>query len=180
VKWIAWLAAPLLAACAGNPPGGAHGFVADPLARPGVVALIFVRTDCPIANRYAPTLRALAEEHGARGTRFVLVYPDQDATPEAIDRHRGEYSLALDALRDPGHAWVRRTGARMTPEAAVYDRARRLVYRGRIDDRFPLPGVARDEPRVRDLDLVLDLLERGERLEFTSQPAVGCPIPELP
>ena len=48
----------------------------DPLkASPGkAVILIFVRTDCPISNRYAPTIQQLSVEYAAKAS-FWLVYP---------------------------------------------------------------------------------------------------------
>jgi len=169
----------LCASCASAPGPSLPALLEDPLAEPGIVTLIFVRSDCPIANRYAPTIRALQAEHAARGVRFVLVYPDADATEALIARHREAYDLPPDALRDPRHEWVERTGVSVTPEVAVFDAQRRLVYRGRIDDRFPMLGAARAQAEVHDLDLVLEALERGEAPEFTSRPAIGCPIPTL-
>ena len=175
-----FLIALLCAACARARHTAAPArLVQDPLASPGVVVLIFVRTDCPIANRYAPTIRALAEQYGKQGVRFVLVYPDADASAEAIAQHQGEFALPLEALRDPGHAWVARAGATVTPEVAVYDISHRLVYRGRIDDRFPEPGIALPQAHTHDLERVLDSLQRGESTPFWSTPAVGCPIPSL-
>jgi hypothetical protein len=178
-----WIASVFFCAACAGPRDDARRegqeLVLDPLARPGIVALIFVRTDCPIANRYAPTIRALVKEHEPRGVRFVLVYPDADATPEAIAAHRREYDLPVEALRDPNHEWVARAGVRVTPEVAVFDAEQRLAYRGRIDDRFPLQGVAKSAASVHDLDLALDALERGEAPPASSRPAVGCPIPEL-
>src|SRR5688572_5850095 len=106
--WI-WIGL-LSSSCASAPVPDETAILDDPLAGAGIVALIFVRTDCPIANRYAPTMRELAAEHAARGVRVVLVYPDADATPEAIARHQREYQLPLPALRDPEHDWVARTG----------------------------------------------------------------------
>ena len=176
-SWI--FAALLCAACASAAGPRSTTLVDDPLASPGIVALIFVRTDCPIANRYAPTIRALFEKHAPRGVRFVLVYPDADATPEAIAKHERDYNLPLAVLRDPKHEWVARTGVSVTPEVAVFDATRHIAYRGRIDDRFPLLGVARDEAGVRDLDLALEALERNEAPPSSSEPAIGCPIPEL-
>jgi hypothetical protein len=38
--------------------------------------LVFVRTDCPISNRYAPELRRLQDRFAPRGMAFWLVYPD--------------------------------------------------------------------------------------------------------
>ena len=111
----------LLCACTSSPPAQA------PLDLPRVAVLIFVRADCPIANRYAPTIRELAERHAARGARFVLVYTDADATAEVIARHEREYELPLETLRDPEHAWALRAGVTVTPEVAVYDASHRLV-----------------------------------------------------
>lgn len=174
------IAALLLCACASAPPKAANALaVQDPLALPAVAVLIFVRADCPIANRYAPTIRELSERHAARGARFVLVYTDADATAEVIARHEREYDLPLATLRDPEHAWALRAGVTVTPEVAVYDAMHRLVYRGRIDDRFAAPGISRPQARTQDLEQVLQALERGDSPPFTSTVAIGCPIPAL-
>ena len=37
---------------------------------------LFVRTDCPLTNRYAPELERIASEFANRGVDFWLVYPD--------------------------------------------------------------------------------------------------------
>ena len=48
--------------------------------------LIFVRSDCPISNRYAPEMQRLHDEYDPAGMQFYLVYPDPDETPESIQR----------------------------------------------------------------------------------------------
>jgi len=48
-----------------------------PAAGAGPAVLVFVRTDCPIANRYAPELRRLQDRFVRGGVAFWLVYPDQ-------------------------------------------------------------------------------------------------------
>src|SRR5216684_3808584 len=55
-------------------------------ARGKVVVLIFVRTDCPISNRYAPTIQKLSTERADRAA-FFLVYPSRKETAEAIRKH---------------------------------------------------------------------------------------------
>ena len=58
------------------------------------------------------------------------------------------------ALRDPRHDLARAAGATIAPEAAVFVRengAPRLVYRGRIDDRYQAPGRMRPAASTRDL-----------------------------
>src|SRR5215472_4269555 len=62
-----------------------YGKQVDPLkSSPGkVVILIFVRTDCPISNRYAPTIQRLSAQYAGKAA-FWLVYPARSESPEMI------------------------------------------------------------------------------------------------
>jgi hypothetical protein len=173
-------AAPLPALALERPDGGAL----DPLAPGGgraasATVFFFVRTDCPIANRYAPEMRRLAEAYAPRGVAFFVVYVDASETAEAIGRHLAEYGLPPAALRDPRHALVAATGARVTPTAAVVAADRRLVYRGRIDDRYPGYGKALREPSERDLVAALDALLGGRPVPRRETEAIGCLIGDV-
>jgi hypothetical protein len=53
--------------------------------------IVFTRSDCPISNRYAPTVRELYEAYQPRGVRFFLIYVDPGETPEQIRRHIEEF-----------------------------------------------------------------------------------------
>ncbi len=88
----------LICACAGAPPTAATlAPVQDPLALSAVAVLISVRVDCPIANRYAPTVRALAEQHATRGARFDAALKTSPYYPEAWN-NRGAALLGLQDL----------------------------------------------------------------------------------
>jgi hypothetical protein len=152
----------------------------DPEAKAFV--LVFVRTDCPIANAYAPCLRQIDKRYGPRGVRFWLVYPDPEESEESIRRHLAEYSLPLDHIHDAEHQWVRMTGALVTPEAAVFVPAPggpQLVYCGRIDDRYVDWGKRRLKATETDLQDTLDTVLGSGRMEFRRTTAVGCAIPAL-
>src|SRR5262245_36568843 len=49
-----------------------------------IVAFIFVRTDCPISNSYAPEIKRLHERFASRGVSFWVVYPAEDESPGTI------------------------------------------------------------------------------------------------
>ena len=156
----------------------------DPLPRPGAgpAVLVFVRTDCPIANRYAPELRRLQDRFARDGVAFWLVYPDASETPAAIRRHQRDFGLGFHALRDPQHDLVKATQATVTPETAVFvpgAAGPRMVYRGRIDDRYVDFGRSRRAPTSRDLREVLQALAAGSTLTPRTTPAVGCFIAPL-
>jgi hypothetical protein len=141
---------------------------------------IFVRTDCPISNRYAPEIQRLYQKFAPDGVNFWLVYPDRDESAEVIKRQMKEYGYRLGALRDPQHTLVSLAGVEVTPEAAVFVPGRRLIYRGRIDDRFVAFGKARPLPTVHDLEMVLEAIQHGEPMTKRTTPAVGCYISDLP
>ena len=160
--WLA-LAAPDLS----PPPGGK------------ALVLLFLRVDCPISNRYAPEIQRLQRVYGPRGVGFRLVYPEPGLTPEAIERHRREYGYTIPALDDPGRSYVSKAQVRTTPEAAVFV-AGRLVYRGRIDNRYVDFGKARPAPTERDLDAVLAAIVNGRPVAFHQTRAIGCAIENAP
>src|SRR5713226_71771 len=65
-----------------------------------VRVLMFVRTDCPITNRYAPELQRLGEKFRGPGVEFWLVYPDRASTRAAINDHVVKYHFPGEPLRD--------------------------------------------------------------------------------
>lgn len=156
------------------------GLQIDPFAAENVKATVFLfaRTDCPISNRYAPEVRRLYDRFSSRGVAFWLVYPNPEITAEAIRQHVEDYSYSLQVLCDPQHALVKLTGAQVTPEAAVFNGAGQMLYRGRIDDRFPDFGIVR-EPKSRDLQDALEAVLDGRPVASETTQAVGCLIQDL-
>ena len=157
-----------------------EGQALDPFraAQGKVVVLIFARTDCPISNRYAPTLQKLGVRH-QHTAAFFLVYPDKKETTDSIRKHDREFGYTFAALRDPRHILVNRSQARITPEAAVFDVARRLVYHGRIDNLYEDFGHARKTATTHELEDAIQAAINGKSINPQSTPAVGCYISDL-
>lgn len=155
-----------------------QGVPTDPLATTPAV-LVFTRSDCPISNRYAPEVQRLARRFAADGVTFWLVYVDPDESAETIRAHQREYGYRSPAVRDLDHELVQRTGARLTPEAALYDSAGRLAYLGRIDDLYAAYDRKRAEPGVRDLEQAILAVLAGRSVETPRTKAVGCYIADL-
>lgn len=152
----------------------------EPFAEQGVSVFIFFRTDCPISNSYAPEIRRLREAYLAQGVDFWFVYPDADESAADIRRQLSEYRLEGPVLRDPKTRLARRGQVHVTPEAAVFDAHQKLVYHGRIDDRYAAFGVKRPEPTRRDLADALEALTAGRPVPPASGKAVGCSITFVP
>ena len=143
------------------------------------IVLIFVSNECPISNRYALELRRLHAQFAPKGVTFWLVHPDPDESVEAIRKHSKDYDYPFAVLRDPQHALVKRAKARVTPEAAVFLPAGRLVYHGRIDNRFVDFGKERPAPTKHDLQETLTAILDGKSVTNATSPTIGCYISDL-
>ena len=142
--------------------------------------LLFVSTDCPISNRYAPTMRSLAKDWAELGVTPWLVYPDPDDDPAAIRAHQAEFTLDLPTVRDPQHVLVAQAGARVTPEAAVFGPgATEPAYTGRIDDRVAERGKLRAEASRHELREAVSAVLAGRPPAAAGSPAIGCYISDL-
>jgi hypothetical protein len=144
-----------------------------------VVVLIFLRTDCPVSNRYAPEIQRISAEH-ASDAAFWLVYPDRRETAGEIQKHDREFHYALPVLRDPQRKLIKRAEVTITPEAAVFDRKGQLVYHGRIDNWFEDFGRARPAPTTHELELAIAAAFSGSPAALPSVGAVGCYLSDLP
>ena len=146
---------------------------------PRISVLLFVITDCPIANRYAPEINRIYEKYSVQGVKFTLVYTDSSLTEKEIAAHRKDYSLKPEGVLDAKHVLVKKAGAKITPEAVVFDKNGKIVYRGRIDDQFTDFGDRRSEPKERNLRLALDAVLAGKEVAVKETTAIGCLIEDL-
>lgn len=140
------------------------------------IVFFFVRTDCPISNRYAPEMGRLAGKYASDGIRFWLIYPEAATSTAEIEQHRKEYHLSLKSLRDPRHRLVKIAKVIVTPEVAVFLPDGRELYRGRIDDRYVDFGKERPEAVSHDLDETLNCIVNGKPILSSVTRAVGCYI----
>ena len=143
------------------------------------IVYIFTTIDCPVSNRYAPEIQRLQQRFAPRGVLFRLVYPSRSDRDPDIREHVKQFGLGgIEAVRDPDLALVKFTGATITPEAAVVV-GEKLVYHGRIDDRYVELGVERPAATTHDLADVLTAVLAGKPVAHARTPAVGCFIADL-
>src|SRR5262249_51253144 len=90
-----------------------------------------------------------------------------------------EYGYKLSALRDLDHALVRKSGVKVTPEAAVFDAKRNLVYHGRIDNLYATLGKARRVATSHELAHAIDATIQGSPPRTASADGTGCFIADV-
>ncbi len=141
--------------------------------------LLFVTNDCPIANSYAPEIQRIQKAYAGAKFDFYLVYVDPSLTPKAAKQHARNYGYTFPALLDRTQILAKFTGATVTPEAAIVGANGKVLYRGRIDDRYVDFGKARSQPTTRDLRAALDAIAQGKPVPPASGRAIGCFLPPM-
>jgi peroxiredoxin len=158
-----------------DPKGGRH--TPQEWRERKAVVLVFLGTECPVSNGYAPLMSRLARGCQAKGVAFYGVHPDPDVTAEVAAKHAAEYQLTFTLLLDPRQVLASQTGVTRVPEAVVLSPAGQVLYRGRIDDRYSQNGQRRDEPRTRDLEAAVEAVLAGRKPDPATTEVFGCPLP---
>jgi RNA polymerase sigma factor (sigma-70 family) len=146
----------------------------DPDPGTRATVLVFSSTTCPIANGFAPELQRIDADFREQGIRLVLVQTETDITAEAARRHALDYGLTCPVLTDPQRILAKAVGATITPEAAVLSPTGEILYRGRIDDRFPDVGQRRPAPHHTELRDAIAAILDGKPVPVSRTKAVGC------
>jgi hypothetical protein len=144
-----------------------------------VHVVVFTRSDCPVSNRFAPEVRGLYDKFHPLGVDFYLIYVDPRQKPEAIREHLGEFEYPCPGLRDPKHVLVKQIGAKITPEAFVFDRGGNIAYRGRINNQYEDFGKSRAVPSKHDLQEAIEATLVGRPVAEPVTKAIGCYIDDL-
>jgi peroxiredoxin len=131
---------------------------------------------CPYVLAWEDRLIDLQRTYAERGVR-VVAFNSNDASRyphdsfEQMVAHGSEKGFNFDYLHDPEQTLARALGSERTPEVFLFDRDRRLVYHGAIDDN-------RDDTAVtqRYLADALDGALQGSAPEVAETPFVGCTV----
>lgn len=139
------------------------------------MVLVFISTDCPIANSYQPLLRRLHDEYSEKGVRLFQVHADPQTSVETARKHATEYGIKSPILIDAEQSLARRVGATVTPEVVVLlGDENQAVYQGRIDNLYVGYGKKRQVASTNDLVDVLDRLVAGHVITPRRTKAIGC------
>ena len=139
------------------------------------VVLYFNSTECPVTNRYLPSLIKLNEELTERKVAIVTINSNQHNTAEEIGEHAREFNVKFPVLLDERGEVARSLGVKRTAEAILLDRHLKMRYRGVIDDRFER-GVTRPRANNDYLADAIDAVLRGRMVKTSITDVEACPL----
>ena len=140
--------------------------------------VIFMCNHCPYVKHIRHELSELAGEYQARLVAVVGInsndaanYPD-DSPVKMVEEVRN-IGYAFPYLYDETQAVAKAYRAACTPDLYLFDRQRRLVYRGQFDDSRPGSGLPVTGTDLRE---ALDAVLAGKPVSPNQRPSIGCSI----
>jgi len=158
---------------------GVDGTARDLFAPPGPAnVLLFVASDCPVSNGYAPEIQRICRDYRAKGVTCSLVYEDVAIDNARVRAHRDEYLYTdIPAVIDADRTIAGRAKATVTPQAVIVGPGGAVKYRGRIDNQYAALGKPRRVVTVHDLRDALDAVLTRRPVANPETEAFGCFIP---
>lgn len=137
--------------------------------------ILFVQTDCPISNSYAPEIQRICKAYAHKGISCSLAYEDVRVDTAGVRQHMSEYAYSgVPAAIDSSRALADRAKATITPQAVVVDARGAIRYRGRIDNLYASLGKPRQHVTEHDLTDALDAILAGAPVPKPETEALGC------
>jgi len=141
------------------------------------LVVVFTCNHCPYAIASEDRLLEIQDDYREKGVRLVAINPnDADKYPDdsfdKMKKRAAQKGFSFPYLYDESQEVARAYDAACTPDIFVFDRERKLVYNGRIDDNWQNP----DQVTRQDLRAVLDAAWEGRAVDFEHVPSMGCSI----
>jgi peroxiredoxin len=140
--------------------------------------VVFACNHCPFVKHVAAGFAALAREYQAKGVGVVAIssndvssYPAD--SPEQMVREAEEQGYTFPYLYDETQEVAKAYAAACTPDFYVFDKNKKLVYRGQMDSSRPESGIP---VTGKDLRTALDAVLAGKPVSADQKPSIGCNI----
>ena len=140
--------------------------------------VVFMCNHCPFVIHVADHLASLTGEYMAKGVAIVGINSNNVAThpsdsPEKMVAEAESRGYGFPYLYDESQDVAKAYRAACTPDFFLFDKERRLVYRGQLDDSRPDSGTP-----VTGVDLraALDAVLAGQPVAEEQKPSIGCNI----
>jgi len=140
-----------------------------------VLVFVFTTTQCPIVRKSIPKLVELSQGYDGSDVSFVSVNVGLDDTIRDMAAQAIDQSIPFLMVKDYDLSVAKALGVSRVPECVVVDQAKRIRYRGRMDDQYRLGGTKPKESR-QDLKLAIDEVLAGKDVTVAETTVDGCSL----
>jgi len=143
-----------------------------------LLLVMFICAHCPYVKHVQNELARLGSDYHDKSAGIVAIsandvasHPDDapDKLKAMAERLGFGFPYCFDETQEIAKAYT----AACTPDFFLFDKDRKLVYRGQLDDSRPGNGKPNDG---RDLRAALDAVLAGQPVASGQKPSLGCNI----
>jgi peroxiredoxin len=147
-------------------------------AQKEVLLVMFICPHCPYVIHVQEGIASLGRDYAAKSVGIVAISSNDAAayptdSPDGMRQQAKQLAFTFPYCHDESQDIARAYNAACTPEFYVFDRGRKLVYRGQLDDsrrHTPIPVTG------RDVRLAIDNTLAGLAVDPNQRPSIGCNI----
>ena len=141
-----------------------------------ILAIMFICNHCPYVRLVEGRLLRLVDDFKKKSVRFVgICSNDAETYPEDsfenLKKRAKQKKYNFLYLHDPTQKSARDFEAVCTPDFFIYDKKRRQVWRGRLDDSLE----SEKKVKKQEMKLAIESLLKGQKPSI-EEPSFGCSI----
>jgi len=141
------------------------------------LVVIFSCNHCPYVQAYENRIKQIQTDYNDKSISVVAInsnedvnYPDDSF--ENMKKRASEQNFNFPYLRDEDQSVARAFDATHTPEIFLFNKERKLVFHGKIDDNWQEPGKVQNHY----LRNAIDELLAGKDISVPETFTIGCTI----
>lgn len=140
--------------------------------------VMFICRHCPFVKHVQSELARIGRDYASKSLGIVAIssndaegYPDD--APDSLREMASELGFNFPYCFDETQDVARAYDAACTPDFFLFDKSRRLVYRGQLDDSRPGNNVP---VTGKDLRSAIDAVLEARPVSQQQKPSIGCNI----
>jgi peroxiredoxin len=155
--------------------GGAPVALKDVLTRNRATVLMFIAVKCPYSNGYNARMAQLGKDYMSKGVAVIGINSNKTEPTDKVLAHAREHGFTFPVVKDDRNTIADAYGATRTPEVFVLDPMGKVLYHGRIDEKYDDPAAVKSP----DLRNALEAILAGRAVPAARTKAFGCSIKRI-
>jgi thiol-disulfide isomerase/thioredoxin len=138
---------------------------------------MFICNHCPFVVHVLDEIISISEEYFkdisfiAISSNDIINYPED--SPKLMKKLAIDKQFTFPYLYDENQEVAKKYDAACTPDFFLYDKNKKLVYRGQLDDSRPGNNIP---VTGKDLRSAIVSLIEGKEIDKNQKPSIGCNI----
>lgn len=150
----------------------------ESLGKSKALLIMFICRHCPYVQHIQNEIARIGRDYMGKSVGIVAINSNDaeaysEDSPSSLAEMSRELGFTFPMCYDENQETAKAYSAACTPEFYVYDKSRRLVYRGQLDDsrrgnEIPVTG--------KHVRAALDAVLNGKPVDPDQKPSIGCNI----